>query len=180
MRKIPKILFIILTIFFTLCWGKEENEINTITDAGTAVIGVMTGSTGEEQAKEKFPKADIKRFDDFMDAVAALRAGQVDVVLTAESNAINICKNNTEIELLKDTIEIENIAIAINKSNKKLLDQINEILRELESDDTLKEMSKRWFNQNANYEPVDIKVSGKGIPLGVGIKGSDGYWLQQK
>ncbi len=172
MIKSQNILLVLVTLFFTLSCGKDEKEINSIKDAETAIIGVMTGSTGEEQAKEKFPNADIKRFDDFMDAVAALRAGQVDVVLTAESNAINICKNNTEIKLLKDTIEIENIAIAINKSKKQLLDQINEILRELESDGTLKEMSKRWFNQNANYEPVDIKVFGKGIPLKVGVTAS--------
>jgi len=58
--------------FFTGC-SKNEKVITSFADAQNAKIGVMTGTTGEKIAKARFPKAEVKSFDDIMDAVAALR-----------------------------------------------------------------------------------------------------------
>ena len=62
---------------FTAC-GSRGLVINHPDDAKHAKIGVMTGTTGEAIAKNRFPQADIKSFDDIMDGVAAMKSGAWD------------------------------------------------------------------------------------------------------
>jgi len=50
----------------------------------------MTGTTGETIAKSRLPRADIKSFDDVMDAVTALNSGQLDGIVTAFPTALQV------------------------------------------------------------------------------------------
>ncbi|MBN2060746.1 MAG: hypothetical protein JW882_10060, partial [Deltaproteobacteria bacterium] len=57
------IFTLIPSVLFTQC-GKEEKSFEKINDLNKAVIGVMTGTTGERLAYTKFPDANIKSYDD--------------------------------------------------------------------------------------------------------------------
>ena len=65
---------------------KQELVIRTPDDAAHARIGVMTGSTGEVLAKNRFPEARIQSYDSIPDTIAALGAGNVDAVVGAYRN----------------------------------------------------------------------------------------------
>jgi len=56
----------------------------------------MIGSTGEHLAGKYFPAADIKSFDDMMDAVTALPAGQVDAVLSGYPTVHSVIRLSLE------------------------------------------------------------------------------------
>ena len=52
--------------------------IASLDDAKNARIGAMTGSTRRSGVMNRFPDAHVKSFDDVMDAVAAMKSGQLD------------------------------------------------------------------------------------------------------
>jgi polar amino acid transport system substrate-binding protein len=152
------------------CGGEDGPRIETLDDARHATIGVMTGSTGETIAKERFPEATIQTFDDIMDAVAAVKAGQLDAIVTAHSTALQVVKKNPGFRYLEERLSAENTAIAVRKGNPALLAQLNRIIAELRADGTLASMDKRWFKPDLSpYEELEIELPRAGAPLRVGV-----------
>jgi polar amino acid transport system substrate-binding protein len=133
-------------------------------------MGVMTGTTGEMIAMKRFPKADLKHFDDIVDAIGALKAGQLDAVLTGYPAALQSTKRNRDLTLVQESLSHENTSIGIRKGNTALLTQVDGILTELKADGTLADMSRRWLKADLSpYEEVDIRLPTTGTPLRVGV-----------
>jgi len=106
MKKAVLFLLILLAAiaFLTGC-KKSEIVIASLDDAKNARIGVMTGSTGEAITIARFPQALIKSFDDIMDAVAAMKSGQLDAIVTAFPSALQASKKNPEMGLLPEPLD---------------------------------------------------------------------------
>jgi polar amino acid transport system substrate-binding protein len=150
--------------------GDDRPFIQTMDDLEHAQIGVMTGTTGEAAAKERFPQADIKSFDDIMDAVAAVKSGQLDGIVTSVSTAVQVSKMNREFRILEERLTDENTSIAIRKGNPELLERVNGIISDLRADGTLAGMSRRWFKPDLSpYEELDIRLPERGDPIRVGV-----------
>lgn len=150
--------------------SKTETVIANFDDAQTAKIGVMTGSTGEAIAQAKFPKAQVKSFDDIMDAVAAIKSGQIDAIVTAFPAALQVTKKNQELGLLPEPLANEDTAIAVMKGNAGLLASLNRIITGLKQDGTLESMQKRWFKPDLTpYEELQITLPTQGAPLKIGV-----------
>ncbi|MEI6207408.1 MAG: ABC transporter permease subunit [Desulfuromonadales bacterium] len=150
--------------------SRSENVITGFDDAKNAKIGVMTGSTGEAVAAKRFPKAQIKTFDDIMDAVAAMKSGQLDAIITLYPAAIQVTKKNPELRQLPELLDNEDTAIAIRKGNDELLASVNLIITELKNDGSLASMKKRWLKTDlAPYEEPDIQLPKEGKILKIGV-----------
>jgi polar amino acid transport system substrate-binding protein len=158
-----------IMVFITSC-GKSEKVIASFADAQNAKIGVMTGTTGEEITKARFPQAQVKSFDDVMDAIAAIKSGQLDAVVTAYPTALQVTKLNPELRLLPEPLANENSSIALRKDNDALLNELNTIIAGLKADGTLADMRKRWFKPDLSpYVEKDIIPSREGTELRVGV-----------
>ena len=171
MKKTTLLALIILAAiaFLTGC-RKSELVIAGLDDAKNARIGVMTGSTGEAITLARFPKAQVKSFDDIMDAVAAMKSGQLDAIVTAFPAALQVSKKNQELGLLSEPLDYEDTAIAVKKGNDELLATLNRIIAELKSDGTLESMKKRWFKPDLTpYEEMNIILPSEGTPLKIGV-----------
>ena len=150
--------------------GRRDAAISRPDDARNARIGVMTGSTGEAIAIARFPNATIKSFDDIMDAVTAMKSGQLDATITGFPAALQVTKKNHDLALLADALDKEDTAVAVKKGNAQLLASLNGIIAEMKADGTLDSMKKRWFKSDLGpYEEVRIALPEQGDPLKVGI-----------
>jgi polar amino acid transport system substrate-binding protein len=150
--------------------GEERRGINSPEDVRDASVGVMTGSTGETIAKNRFPQADIKNFDDIMDAVAAVKSGQLDVIVTPYSTALQVVKRNSEFKIVSGRLQDELSSVAIRKGNGELLAAVNGIIDELRADGTLAGMERRWFKDDLSpYEELKLDVPTEGEPLRIGV-----------
>ena len=161
----------VLTILLAGC-GKDGSNlaIRSLDDASHAKIGVMTGTTGEAAAKARFPQAEIKSFDDIMDAVGAMKAGQLEAIVTAYPTAVQVSKKNPELEALAGNLLDEDTSVALRKGNRELLDAVNRIISGLRNDGTLDSMKKRWFKQDLSpYDEPQIVLPSKGVPLRIGV-----------
>ena len=159
----------ILFAIFTGC-SKSEKAITSLADVKRAKIGVMTGSTGETIAAEKFPEAQIKSFDDIMDAVAAIKSGQLDAIVTTYPTALQVAKKNMEFHYLPELLDNEDTAIALRKGNDDLLVALNDIIADLKKDGTLADMKKRWFKADLTpYQEMNIDPPKAGKILKIGV-----------
>ncbi len=170
MKKITAIVALyLIALFIVIGCDETKKQIRTLGDVKDVSIGAMTGTTGEELAKKRFPESTVKSFDDIMDAVAALKSNQLDAVITGFPAATNVCKHNPDLMILQEPVDYENTAIAIRKGNDKLLSDLNKIISELRKDGTLKDMSRRWLKTDLlPYEEVNIVLPEKGEVLKIG------------
>lgn len=170
MNKMLSYLAALLLIVLVTGCSKTEKSITNLDDAKNARIGVMVGSTGEQIVKERFPQAQVESFDDIMDAVAALKSGQLEAIVTALPTAIQVAKVNAEFTTLPEPLENEDTAIALRKNDRQLLAALNQIIAELHADGTLASMRKRWLKPDLGpYEEPDISPPKTGTPLKIGV-----------
>ncbi|MGZ5587265.1 MAG: transporter substrate-binding domain-containing protein, partial [Methylobacter sp.] len=171
MKKTILVTLVMLAIIALMAGCKKsEIVIANLDDAKNARIGVMTGSTGEAITFKRFPEAQVKSFDDIMDAVAAMNSGQLDAIVTAFPAALQVTKKNQHLQLLSEPLDYEDTAIAVKKGNDELLAALNRIIAELKSDGTLESMKKRWFKKDLSpYEEMDIPLPTEGQPLKIGV-----------
>src|SRR5690349_17959393 len=159
----------LLTILLGAC-SKEGAAIRNLDDAKHAKIGVMTGTTGEALAKARFPEAQIKSFDDIMDAVAAIKAGQLEGAVTSYSTALQVSKTNRDLRAVAEPLGLEDTSVAMRKGDAELLEAVNRIIAELKSNGTMESLKRRWLKPDLSpYEEVQIELPGTGTPLRVGV-----------
>lgn len=131
----------------TVFISSENNEIKTVEDLKGKTIGVMQASTYVEDAKKYTDK--IKEFPSEIYALQDLPPGRLDAVITDRIVGISAMQESgLKIQALGEVIKREEIAVAINKDNKVLLEAINKAIEEMVKDGTYKEISMKWFGKD--------------------------------
>jgi polar amino acid transport system substrate-binding protein len=171
MNKTPIVVIAFAALLAaTVGCSRKVPVIDKPDDASTARIGVMTGTTGEVIVGKRFPNANIQSFDDIMDAIAAIKSGQLDAVVTGFPAALQVAKKNPELRVLAERLDREDTSIAMRKGDSRMLADVNRILADLKADGTIESMDRRWFKADLGpYEERTIPVSTSGPVLKVGV-----------
>ena len=92
----------------------------------------------------------VVRYKTGADAVAALKAGNVDCVIIDNEPAKSFVAANDGIHILEGENEyaIEDYAICVKKGNSELLNQINKALDELKADGTIAGIIEKYIPSN--------------------------------
>lgn len=122
-----------------------NSGINKVSDLENKKIGVQTGNIADIKYTEEFGEENIERFNKHIDAVEALKNKKIDAVVLDNEPAEFFASENDEIVMLSNVSSGEEYAIAINKDNKKLLDEINNILAEIKKSGELDEIIKKYI-----------------------------------
>ena len=190
MRKNQRLYIILLVVLLiSSCSTKKDQEVHhnsDITDSQlvnqndlnlrdgsnlpTATVGAMTGTTGEKYIREHYPKATVQCYDDIMDAIAALQAHKLDYVITAYTTALKVSNKNDDLLVLPKEYTDEYAAIAFNKKDEVLLNQVNQVLVQFKKDGTLDTIIHRWVKKDKiPYKIVQIPKVTTGKPIIVAI-----------
>ena len=119
--------------------------ISKVADLEGKKIGVQTGNIADINYTEEFGEENIDRFNKHVDAVEALKNKKIDAVVLDHEPAKFFASENNEIVMLNNVCKGEEYAIAINKYNKDLLDEINNILSEIKSNGELDKIVKKYI-----------------------------------
>lgn len=170
MKKSTILLFFFsIMVFVLISCSEEEKTFSKLDDLDNAIIGAMTGSTGEHLSLTRFPDATTKSFDDIMDGIAALISGQIDAVITAYPTALNVVKRNNNLTIISEPVDYENTAIAVKKGNEELLNSVNEIIEKFKADGTFDDLKRRWLKKDLSpYKTVEINLPKEGEVLRIG------------
>ncbi|MCQ2531070.1 MAG: ABC transporter substrate-binding protein [Lachnospiraceae bacterium] len=118
---------------------KDGSEIASPDDLAGHKIGVQADTTGDIYCSGDFGEENVTAYKTGADAVQALIAGKVDCVVIDNEPAKSYVAANADqnLKVLDTAYAEEQYAIAINKDNTALLDQINAALEELTADGTI-------------------------------------------
>ena len=149
---------------------KASSENRDGSDLSNAVVGAMTGSTGEKYIRDNYQNATVQCYDDIMDAIAALQSRKLDYVITAYTTALKAANKNDDLLVLPEEYSDEYAAIAFHKNNEQLLKQVDAVLARFKQDGTLDSIVQRWVKKDKSpYQPVEIPKVTTGKPLIVAI-----------
>ena len=128
---------------------KEGGKVQSLDDmsADGVIIGTQSGTTGFLFASDDFGDEKVKGFAKTTDAVTALINGQVDCVMldNEPAKALVAANANAGLSILDTAYTVEDYAIAINKQNTDLLNQVNTALAELKADGTLQGIIDKYI-----------------------------------
>lgn len=125
--------------------GSPAHGAMTLDSLADKRIGILTGSAGDNAARQRFPGAQIFDMDNIVNATSALRSNKIDAVVYERTTLREIAGKNPDLAVLEESVQLVDVAVAIKKGNPRLLNAVNQAITDLENDGTLDDMKKRWF-----------------------------------
>ena len=130
----------------------EDSAITSVDDlfaeGANHVIGVQRNTTGDLYSTWDIEDAGlgtVDRYNKGADAVMALKSGKVDCVIIDNEPAKAFVAENEGLKILDTEYAIEDYAIAINKDNAELLEQVDKALQELIADGTVQSIIDKYI-----------------------------------
>lgn len=123
---------------------KDNQEIKGPEDLKGKKIGVQNATTGDLVAS-KIEGAEVKRYNNAMEAVMDLKNGNIDAVIIDNLPAQMLAQKNPEVKILEESpSEEEEYAIAVRKGDTELQKVINEVLAEMKNSGEIDELVKKY------------------------------------
>ena len=133
----------------------ENSPITSVDDlfaeGAFHTIGVQLTTTGDLYSTwdiEEKGLGKVDRYNKGADAVMALKNGKVDCVIIDNEPAKAFVAENDGLKILETEYAVEDYAIAMNKNNKELYEQVNAALEELIQDGTFQAILDKYINAN--------------------------------
>lgn len=123
----------------------KDSEIRGSADLKGKRIGVQHGTTGDLYVTKNIREPE--RFPNGSLAVAALDAGKLDaVVLDGEPSKVHVALHENLV-ILDEPLTTEEYAIAVNRKNTALLEEINAVIDELRENGGLERIKAKYVKQ---------------------------------
>ncbi|WP_373482961.1 ABC transporter permease subunit [Acetobacterium sp.] len=165
-----KRFFVGLCVLMILVLAGCSQTVAPLPPVETAKIGTMIGTLSESLAPEKYPEAEISRFNNYVDESAAMMAGKIDYAIMDYATAQNFVKSNEGTMIWSEPLTDEVTAMALKKENTELNQKINGVLNSYLSDGTVDEIKAHWFPEEGGaYEIVDVPKNVSGPVLRVAV-----------
>ena len=135
--------------FFSGVFAPEEVQISDYADLAGKTIGVTRGALEDLELTRRAPEdANIRRFEDNATTIASYLSGQVDVLVTGNTAAAQITKDNPDKSLkTKIVIKLSPCFVGMRKGESDLLHWVNVFILHKKLGGELDEMSVRWFGE---------------------------------
>lgn len=121
--------------------NKEAPAVATVDADGLKdkVIGVQQGNIADFYVEDNIEAKEIKRYTKFAQAAEDLKNKRIDCIIMDQYPAEDLVKANTELSILDGTLFQDQYAIAVEKGNTELLDQINTVIKDLKENGKIEE-----------------------------------------
>ncbi len=131
---------------------KEDSKITTADDlfaeGADHKIGVQLATTGDLYCTwdiEDEGLGSVERYNKGADAIMALQSGKVDCVVIDNEPAKVFVQQNKGLKILETEYIIEDYAAAVGKDNPELMEDINNALKELIADGSVKNIIDEYI-----------------------------------
>ena len=130
---------------------KQNVDFTESYATGVQMIGVQDGTTGYIYCSAKvadggYGEDHVSSYPNGAMAIEALKGGKVDAVVIDNEPAKAFVAANDGLKILDTEYIIENYAIGISKDNPGLRDAVNNALKELIADGTVKTIVDKYIN----------------------------------
>jgi polar amino acid transport system substrate-binding protein len=140
-------------------------QLRSLDDIATRRIAVYAGTVHDVLVVNKYPKADIKRYNNTADMILSLKTGKTDVAYFDLLSAKVFMKLNSDLGLLDDNVYDLPIAMGFSKQNPALRERFNEFLKWSKANGQFDSVYRRWFVDDPEQAQMPPFVSLKGAPV---------------
>lgn len=123
----------------------DNSKIKNVKDLNGETVLAVKGTTAVNDVHKFEPKARVLQYDDYGQAMSALKANQ-GVALTTDNGLLaGIAQENPGYKLVGGVYNNAPYGIAVNKGQKDMVDYINKALDQLKKNGTYDRLIKKWF-----------------------------------
>jgi len=163
-------VLLIAAVVLTGCGNNEEEFFTTVDELRERHVAGVNAPIVITVMDREFPDAEVTLFNQNMDMVAALLAGQIDGFMVSRPTSFFIERSNPELMVIQDPLTDSQAGVGVRRGNTELLAAINEAIDEIRADGYLEEMVDRWYDMdNRNTEMPNIPRVTEGEVLRVGV-----------
>ncbi len=124
-----------------------DKGFTALSDENVTKVGVVTGTTFEEELK-KYPNVtDILNYTSDEENFIAADQGRTDGLVTSRFVGLEAPEEYNLVPV-GDLLYTENIGIAVRKEDTELLEHLNEALKTIIDNGTYEELSQKYFGRN--------------------------------
>ena len=121
-----------------------DSDIQTPDDLAGKTVGVQLGTTGDIYADD-IEDATVERYNKGYEAVQALLQGKIDAVMIDNQPAKVYVEKNPDLKIVDEAFTYEEYAIAINKNDTELLNEVNAAIDKLKASGKLDEIINKYI-----------------------------------
>ena len=123
----------------------DDSKIKDVRQLNDKTVLAVKGTTAVDDVHKFAPKARILQFDDYGQAMSALKAKQ-GVALTTDNGLLaGIAQENPGYKLVGGVYAYAPYGIAVDKGQTQMVDHLNKALKELEENGTYNRLINKWF-----------------------------------
>ncbi|MFV0343488.1 MAG: ABC transporter substrate-binding protein [Anaerocolumna sp.] len=121
----------------------ENPTVASIDDLNDKIIGVQQGNIADAYVSntDNVTAKEIKRYTKFAQAAEDLKNGKIDCIVMDEFPAQELVSANSTLKILDGTLFEDKYAIAVQKGNTELLEEINKVIDQLNADGKIEEFT---------------------------------------
>lgn len=141
---------------------KDATPVKTFEELDGKSVAVQLSTTSDEAAESlkasSGKNVDIKKYDGMLDAFTALKAKQVDNVMTDIGVAQYYVDQDPDVyTVTSEVLTNEPIGITARKDDTEFINKLNETLKKLQDNGKMKEISEKWFGKDMTTD-IDAEV----------------------
>lgn len=127
---------------------KKGSPIKGIGDIkkGTKVL-TAKGATSGKNIKEKVEGVQVLEYENYQEAFNALKAGKGDALTTDNSILYGMVKQDPNFEVVGEPFTDEPYGIAVKKGEAEFLKEVNDLLKEMQSNGETNKIYKKWIGE---------------------------------
>jgi polar amino acid transport system substrate-binding protein len=135
--------------FFSAAFARSDVNISSPADLAGLKSGVTGGTIEDLELSKSLPEgAELIRFGDNAATISAFLAGQVDVIVTGNTVAANVSKENPDLGLeTKFVIRQSPAFIGVKQGEVNFLQWVNVFVLHKKLGGVLNELSLKWLDQ---------------------------------
>ena len=126
---------------------KNESNAETIEDFKGKKVAVQLGTIADLVLSDENPEVELEQHKKYLLAVEDLKADKVEAIVLDSLPAQEIVAKNPEFKILEKELLVDKYGIAVQKGNKELLDDINEVLKKLMDDKKIEDYTVKFLGE---------------------------------
>ena len=131
---------------------KTDDTVQTTADLSGKKVGVKAGATSEQAAqklKDEGLDIEIVSYKETVDYLMDLELGRIDVAINDYLNQLGYFESypDSKLQITGDPFTESNLGMAVEKGETALIDAINEVLVEMESNGEKQALFDKWIDK---------------------------------
>ena len=126
---------------------KSNSSIKAMSDLAGQTVGVIFGSTAENNMKNTVPTANLRGFRSYPEAYKALKAGKINAITSDDTILSRFIIDDPTVKLLPKRYSTEPYGIAFKKgpTTVKLKENIDFAINDMKQKNVIPRLHKKWI-----------------------------------